>query len=108
MEAIEAIITRAASDPDFLQRFVADPIAVARDEGFQIPAVSKEEMIAVLLGAGAGGQQIAELLQDRISHMGLAGGLMQGLMREPIVGNPMESAIKIDGGPNIGANAVKF
>ncbi len=75
MEAVEAIVKRAASDPEFLKRFVEDPVGTTKAEGIELPAASGEEIVAALLAAGAAGQQVAELLQQRISQMGLPGGL---------------------------------
>jgi hypothetical protein len=75
MEGVEAIVKRAAADPEFLSRFVEDPVGAAKAEGIEIPAASTEEMVAALQAAGDAGQQVAELLQQRVSQMGLSGGI---------------------------------
>ncbi len=86
MEAMEAILRRCASDPDFLKRFVEDPVATARAEGIQMPEANNEQVVAALLAAGSAGQQVAELLQARISQMGI---IVPQINTEQVVSSPL-------------------
>ncbi len=85
MEPIEAVLRRCASDPDFLKRFVGDPVSTARAEGIQLPEATNEQVVAALLAAGSAGQQVAELLQARISQMGI---IVPQISTEQVVSSP--------------------
>lgn len=67
MTTIETIVSRAASDPDFLKRLAQDPFGTIAAEGYQIPAA---EVKALLEMPEASDEEVAEALQQRISHSG--------------------------------------
>ena len=71
MSALETILDRAASDPDFKSRLTQDPAGTAQAEGLSL---SPEELES-LQGMGTGTDAI-ELLQARVSHgrLGATGG----------------------------------
>ncbi len=62
-DAIQAIIERAVSDPDFFDRFANDPVATAEAEGLALPAMSREEFLSILSSSG----ELAEPLHQRLS-----------------------------------------
>lgn len=67
MGSIQAIVGRAASDPDFLKRLAQDPAEAMRAGGYQ---VSPADLKALLDMPGASDQEAVEALQQRLSHSG--------------------------------------
>jgi len=63
--SIQAIIDRAASDPDFLTRLARDPNGTVEAEGYD---VELGELKAALDMPNASEHEIAEALQQRLSH----------------------------------------
>lgn len=78
MDAIQAIIDRAVADPDFLRRFLEDPVGTAEAEGFDASNISLEEMQAMRNLAKASWQGVVEVLEQRVSRMGITGSSLPG------------------------------
>src|SRR5438445_3699672 len=72
--SIEKILDRAASDPTFGDRFLADPLGAARSAGITLTASEAEEAKTMLSKAKGGGG--IESLQPRVSRMGIPLGAM--------------------------------
>lgn len=62
---IQAIVDRAASDPDFLRRLAQDPAGTMQAEHYQI---SSEELKVLLDMPNASDEEAVEALQERLSH----------------------------------------
>ena len=65
MTGIQAIIDRAASDPDFLWRLASDPLGTVQAEGYE---VSDDEVKAMLDMAGASDEEMVEAVKHRLTH----------------------------------------
>lgn len=70
MDGIQAIIERAAADPEFLARLAADPLGAVRAEGYQVSADEVRQMLGL---AEASEAELVEALQQRLSHAGKGG-----------------------------------
>lgn len=77
LTTIEAILDRAASDPDFLRRLAGDPFGVLAAEGYDLPPA---ELRALLDMPRASEGELAEALQARISHSGSGGSFQTGAL----------------------------
>jgi len=61
---LQAIVERAATDPDFVKQLAADPLAAAHEAGVRI---TPNDLKMVLGMPEASDQELVEALQSRIS-----------------------------------------
>jgi hypothetical protein len=65
MSDVQAVIERAASDPDFLKRLAEDPVGTAHAENL---AITTEDLKGLLEMSEASDEEAVEALQARLSH----------------------------------------
>jgi hypothetical protein len=67
MGTIQTIIDRAASEPEFVKRLVADPIGTVTSEGYTIDAA---ELRSLLDMPDADPKALQDAVQERLAHSG--------------------------------------
>ncbi|MHB1132001.1 MAG: hypothetical protein ACYC4L_06380 [Chloroflexota bacterium] len=75
MQNAQSLVSRAQSDPSFLERFKSDPMSCIREVGINLPPGSEGMLAQSLNQAGPIGQQLGQALQQHAPQMGGMGSL---------------------------------